>query len=209
MGSDRESLNKRIRETVSELSEDALYEMLRASTQRYTAFARQVAEEELSRRKQRTPNNQFVAGPSVEPESLREKTDNDKRSGCFIELWSERNFEGEHLHIDGPVEHQTLDFKKLNWSKSISSLRVGPTAFVLVYAEQDFNGPMMSFGPGEDVPDLDQLNFNDQIDSIRLVNAMRVFDGARGADASVLSSAQSRQKSTKALKQKKRSRRNH
>jgi len=209
LGSDRESLNKRIRETVSELSDDALYEMLRAPTQQYTAFARQVAEEVLRRRRQRTEYNRFAEGSDVEPKSLREKTDKDKRSGCFIEVWSEKNFEGEHLHIDGPVEHQTLDFTKLNWSNSISSLRVGPTAFVLVYAEQDFNGPLMSFGPGEDVPDLGQLNFNDQIDSIRLVNSMRVFDGARGADASVLSSAQSRQEGTKAVKQKKRSRRNH
>jgi len=207
LGSDRESLNRRIRETVSELSDDALHEMLETSTKQYTVFAREVAEEELSRRRQRTANNRFVAGPDVEPESVREKT-KAKRSGCFIEVWSDRNFEGEHLRIEGPVEHQTLDFTKLNWSNSISSLRVGPTAFVLVYAEQDFSGPMMSFGPGQDVPDLDQLNFSDQIDSIRLVNSLRVFDGARAADASVSNNASPRQGSNKDSKRKKKGRRN-
>lgn len=51
LGSDQESLNKAIRETVSGLSDDDLSEILKAPKPQYTAFARQVAEEEIARRK--------------------------------------------------------------------------------------------------------------------------------------------------------------
>lgn len=38
---------------------------------------------------------------------------------------------------------------------------------------------MMSFGPGQEVSNLEELNFNDEIDSIMLVNSIKVFDGLR------------------------------
>ena len=52
MGSKQESLNKRIRETVSCLSDEDLANMLGASPQTHTPFARQVAEEEVARRRE-------------------------------------------------------------------------------------------------------------------------------------------------------------
>jgi len=210
LASDRESLNKAIRETISGLSDDDLSEMLSAPAPQYTAFARQVAEEELAKRKQaRSMHNSIASDPKMDPRALREQSNREPRAGCYIEVWSENNFEGEHLRIDGPVEHQTLDFNKFNWCNSINSLRVGPTAFVLVYAEQDFSGAMKSFGPGEAVPDLKQFNFNDEIDSIRLVNSMKVFDGVHVEDASSSSGDASQGKVTKDLRPKKRGRRNH
>jgi hypothetical protein len=210
LGSDQESLNKAIRETVSGLSDDDLSEMLSAPAPQYTAFARQVAEEELANRKQaRSTHNSIASDPKMVPRSLREQSNREQRAGCYIDVWSDNNFEGEHLRIDGPVEHQTLDLKKVDWCNSISSLRVGPTAFVLVYSEQDFSGAMKSFGPGDAVPDLKQLNFNDEIDSIRLVNSMKVFDGVHVEDASSSSGDPSQRKVNRDLKPKKRGRRNH
>jgi len=58
-------------------------------------------------------------------------------------------------------------------------LRIGPNAFVLVYAEKEFKGAMVSFGPGQEVSSLDELDFNDKIDSLRLVNSIKVFDSFR------------------------------
>ena len=204
MGSDQESLNKRIRETISGLSDEDLSEMLNASAPQYTAFARQIAKEEITERRQgsRTPRKGSLPDPSA-LEELREQSDRDKRTGCYIEVWSEKNFEGEHLRIEGPVEHQALDFARLNWCNTISSLRVGPTAFLLVYAEQDFNGAMLSFGPGQALADLDELKFNDEIDSIRLVNSMKVFDGVREDTSSsflVSASEEKRKKSIGAIR---------
>jgi Beta/Gamma crystallin len=188
LGSKQESLNRRIRETLSSLSDDDLVNMRRTTMQNYTPFARQVAEEEISRRRRmkaaRTEDASVVhaADPST-LRTLRTQAAGDKRADCYIEVWTEKNFEGEHLRIEGPVECQTLEVASLEWGGTISSLRVGPTAFVLVYAEKGFKGAMMSFGLSQEVPNLEELNFNDEIDSIRLVSSIKLFDGLRAEDA--------------------------
>jgi len=180
VGSKQESLNKRIRETVSGLSDEDLVGLVRSSTPNYTPFARQVAQEELSRRRQMNAIQKGASPvPNAEPGVLSEDSAGDRRAGCYIEVWSEKNFEGEHLRIEGPVECQALRFATLNWGGSISSLRVGPSAFVLVYAEEGFKGAMLSVGPGQEVANLEELSFNDEIDSIRLVNSMKIFEGLR------------------------------
>ena len=184
MGSKQESLNKRIRETISSLSDEDLASMRRASAGNYTPFAHQVLEEELARRKRiKVSVDEPTLVTEVDPAHLPGKAAADKRSGCYIEVWSDKNFEGEHLRIEGPSEYQALAFAGLEWGDSISSLRVGPSAFVLVYADRGFKGAMMSFGPGQEAPDLDELDFDDEIDSIRLVNSIKVFDGFRSEDA--------------------------
>jgi hypothetical protein len=183
LGSDQESLNKRIRETLSGLSDEDLINILRTTAKNYTPFAHQVAEEELSRRRQlkATRNSFFEVGVAGKG-ALRNRPADDKHSGCYVEVWSDKNFEGEYMRIEGPVEHPALDFSGLNWGNTISSLRVGPNAFVLMYADPDFKGGMMSFGPSQEVADLEELGFNDEVDSIRLVNSMKVFDGLREED---------------------------
>lgn len=159
--------------------------MRRATTQNYTPFARQVADEEISRRRRmKAACTEDASGThDADPATLRTQAAGDNRADCYIEVWTEKNFEGEHLRIEGPVECQTLEVASLEWGDAISSLRVGPTAFVLVYAEKGFKGAMMSFGPRQEAPNLEELNFNDAIDSIKLVNSIKVFDGLRAEDA--------------------------
>jgi len=101
------------------------------------------------------------------------------RSSCYIEVWTEKNFEGEHLQIEGPVELSRLTFAELDICDSISSLRVGSAAFVMAFTEPEFKGAMVSFGPGDEIPDLAQLSFDDTIDSLRLVNSLKIFDESR------------------------------
>jgi len=173
VGSNQESVNRRIRETISDLSDQDLREMLNASGGNYTPFARHVAEEELSRRRRN----------EAAQKNISRVPDTEKRADCCVEIWSDKNFEGEYLRVEGPVEFQSLDFTGLGWGDSISSLRVGPSAFLLVYTDEDFKGEMLSFGPGEEVTDLDELKFDNEIDSIRLVNSMRVFDESRISDS--------------------------
>ena len=150
----------------------------------FTSFARRVAREEVSRRSRMRGTNEPSPGfAMVDPGAFRKESPGYTHAGCYIELWSEMKFAGECLRIEGPVECQALEFAGLEWSERISSLRVGPSAFVLAYAEKDFKGALMSFGPGQEVGDLKELSFNDDIDSIRLVNSMKVFDGLRVEDA--------------------------
>lgn len=184
MGSKQESLNRRIRETISRLSDDDLVNMRRETAQNYTPFAHAVAEEEISRRREmKAVRREKASGThNADPATLRTKAAGDDRPDCYIEVWTEKNFEGEHLRIEGPVECETLEVASLEWGDAISSLRVGPTAFVLVYTEKGFNGAMMSFGPGQEAPNLEELNFNDEVASIKLINSIKVFDGLRTED---------------------------
>src|SRR5262249_31983684 len=154
------------RETITDLSDEALREMLNASSGKYTPFAKQVAEEELARRRQDTIAQRNL---SCIPEA-------DRRPARYVEICSDKNFAGEYLRVEGPVEYRNLRFSAVNWCNSISSLRVGPSAFLLVYPGEDFKGTMISFGPGQEVADLSDMEFNDEIDSIRLVNSMKIFD---------------------------------
>lgn len=178
MGSRRESLNKRVRETVSRLSDEELVKLL--SEPSHTPFARRVAWEEISKRKRLKETDELASGVlMVDPGAFRKDSSGDPRAGCYIEFWSDKEFEGECLRIEGPAECQALESSDLEWGNSISSLRVGPGAFVLVYDEKAFKGRMTSFGPGQEVADLEEHIFNDEIDSIKVVNSLKVFDGSR------------------------------
>jgi hypothetical protein len=175
----QESLNKRIRETIAGKSDKELDEMERASDQHYTPFARRVLEEELSRRRMKAANHDPAWGNASDLPTPREGSAGDKQGRCYVEVWSEKNFQGEFLRIEGPNEYRALELASLSWGDSISSLRVGPAAFVLVYSEREFKGSMLTFGPNQEVINLDDLDFNDQVDSIRLVNSFKIFDGSR------------------------------
>jgi hypothetical protein len=62
------------------------------------------------------------------------------------------------------------------WSDDISSLRVGPNAFVLAYENKQFKGGMLRLAPNQAVPDLREMRFNDEIDSLKVINSLKIFD---------------------------------
>jgi len=78
--------------------------------------------------------------------------------------------------IEGPGEIADLCARRSTWCNGIRSLRVGPQAFVLAYDGKDFRGNMIRLGPGEEVPDLSRVKIVDEIDSMRIVDSIRVFD---------------------------------
>ena len=172
--SKEESLREAVRETVSALSDEVLAQMVRGERQGYTAYALEVAREELARR---SSIRQFLDSGTQDKSQFAGSTTS--HSSCYIEIWTQKNFEGEHLQIEGPVECSRLTFADLDFGDSISSLRIGPAAFVLAYADEEFKGPMVSFGPGDEIPDLAQLSFDDRIDSLRLINSLKIFDESR------------------------------
>jgi hypothetical protein len=126
--------------------------------------------------------------------------------GCYIDIWDRKNFEGEHMRIEGPSEHQTLEFPSMSWSDSITSIRVGPNAFVLLYADNEFKGGMMTLGPNQEVRNLKELGLNDEIDSIKLINSVKIFDGVRSEGDSDRQSATSEAKPKKKQRRKNRGR---
>jgi hypothetical protein len=177
MNSDRGYLNKRVRETISALPDEKLIMMLNAPSPDYTPYALQAAREELSKRRQKnTPPQPISAvdnsysGP-VQEDSLRGRS-----KGCYIELWSDKNYEGEYLCIAGPAQYDTLRSNVMDWGDDVSSLCVGPNAFVEVFQDADLNGTMVCFGPNQEVADLGEFKFNDEIDSIKVINSIRILD---------------------------------
>jgi hypothetical protein len=180
MSSKKRAFNKRIRETITRLPDDALVDIVKNSPRDYTPYALQVARGELSKRKQMEVLHKEIG-------ALR-KTNEDKSeaaqpypdsSDCFIELWRDKNFAGDHLLIEGPVECETLNSATEKWGDDISSLRVGPNAFVIAYERDSFRGEMICFGPCQEVADLSVYEFNDEIDSMKLINSVKVFEYVR------------------------------
>ncbi|MCI0489915.1 MAG: hypothetical protein L0229_25260 [Blastocatellia bacterium] len=99
-----------------------------------------------------------------------------KRSDCYIEVWREKNFEGEYLRIYGPVQYRHLKLPGADWGDQIASLRVGPHAFVLAYRDRNFKSAMVAFGPNQTIADLGKLKFDDEIDSIKIINSIKILD---------------------------------
>jgi hypothetical protein len=58
-----------------------------------------------------------------------------------------------------------------DWGDQIDSIIVGPGAWVWVYEDEDFGDDMLPLVPRQAVHRLDELNFGDEIDSIRIFNS--------------------------------------
>ena len=97
MTSDQERLNKRIRETIALLSEDELVEILKTSKSEYGPYALKVARDELTRRRLKPrPPVPVSAVENLSSELDAEKAGTRNVSGCYIEMWSDKNYEGEY-----------------------------------------------------------------------------------------------------------------
>jgi beta/gamma crystallin len=101
---------------------------------------------------------------------------NEETGDCYIEIWEGKHFEGAHLRLIGPADYPSLQLSAGKWGDRVSSLRVGPQAFVLAYEDEEFKDKMVSFGPGQTVGDLSEFSLNDQIDSIRIISSLRILD---------------------------------
>ena len=170
MKTSRDDLSRRIAETISALSDEELLKVLEIDSANYTPYALQVACDEMARRRQRRP---------PQPVSAVDNYGQEQANGCYIEIWRDKDCGGEHLRIEGPIEYRTLKAHVTDWGNDISSLCVGPNAFVEVFENEAFEGKMLCFGPNEEVPDLGKYKFNDDTESIKIINSLRLFERAR------------------------------
>jgi hypothetical protein len=95
---------------------------------------------------------------------------------CYIDVWRDADFRGETVRIYGPAEYASLDLSHDNWGNDIGSLRVGPNAFVLAYHRRDFRDEPVTFGPNDEVADLSHFKFDDDIESLRVIDSLKIFD---------------------------------
>ncbi|HEX8147620.1 MAG TPA: hypothetical protein VF591_10610 [Pyrinomonadaceae bacterium] len=95
---------------------------------------------------------------------------------CYIDVWREAEFRGETMRVYGPAEYRSLDFARGSWGDDIGSLRVGPNAFVLAYHRRDFQDEPVTFGPNDEVADLSQFKSDDDIESLKVIDSLKIFD---------------------------------
>jgi hypothetical protein len=106
-----------------------------------------------------------------------------KNGDCYVDVWRDADFRGETVRIYGPAEYASLDFAGGRWGDDIGSLRVGPGAFVMAYHRRDFKDELITFGPNDEVADLGQFKFDDEIDSMKVIDSLKIFDRLAYNDA--------------------------
>ena len=99
----------------------------------------------------------------------------EKSEDCYVDVWREADFGGEMLRIRGPAEYATLEFEQGDWGDRIGSLRVGPNAFVIAYRRRDFQDEPVTFGPNDECADLRQLKCDDDIESVKVIDSLKIF----------------------------------
>ncbi len=99
-----------------------------------------------------------------------------KSGDCYVDVWRDADFRGETIRIYGPAEYASLEFAQGNWCDDIGSLRVGPNAFVMAYHRRDFQDELITFGPNDEVADLGQFRFDDEIESMKVIDSLKIFD---------------------------------
>ncbi len=99
-----------------------------------------------------------------------------KKGDCYIDVWRDTDFRGETIRIYGPAEYRSLEFAQGNWCDDIGSLRVGPNAFVMAYHRRDFQDELITFGPNDEVADLGQFKFDDDIESMKVIDSLKIFN---------------------------------
>ena len=95
---------------------------------------------------------------------------------CYIDVWRDAGFRGETVRIYGPAEYSSLELAQGHWGDDIGSLRVGPNAFVLAYHRRNFQDEPVTFGPNDEVADLSQFRFDDDIESLKVIDSLKIFD---------------------------------
>lgn len=98
-----------------------------------------------------------------------------KSDDCYVDVWRDADFGGETLRIKGPAEYATLDFARRDWGDDIGSLRVGPGAFVIAYRRRDFQDEPVTFGPNDEVADLRRLGCDDDLESFKVIDSLKIF----------------------------------
>lgn len=100
----------------------------------------------------------------------------EKNGDCYIDVWRDADFRGETLRIYGPAQYASLDLAEGRWGDDIGSLRVGPNAFVLAYHRRDFQDEPVTFGPNDEVADLGHFKLDDDIESFKVIDSLKIFD---------------------------------
>lgn len=96
---------------------------------------------------------------------------NPNPAGCWVTFYENENYEGRSITVNGPAEYNNLrslpGAGNYDWGDKFGSLRIGPTAWVRLYNDEDYNDDNFTFGPGSSIR---KLPNDDDTDSFRIFN---------------------------------------
>ena len=92
------------------------------------------------------------------------------QSGCWAQMYDERNFKGEMLTIVGPMQIDAVDKSGgRELRKSMDSLVTGPKTKLVLYEQKMFKDKSVEFGPNSKEAGLvKKLGFRGRIESMRI-----------------------------------------
>jgi hypothetical protein len=108
--------------------------------------------------------------------------------GCWVDLYERPNFGGRKLRLFGPGDYVNLWVAPEDWGEEAASLVAGPAAYVLCFAELNFNESVIWLVPGQRLGDTARLPLELELDSIRVFDrppfasepGFRAYAGAHG-----------------------------
>ena len=89
-------------------------------------------------------------------------------NGCWIDFFDSNRFSGNRMRLRGPAEFAGLRVREENFGHTISSISVGPCAYVQCYKAHDFRDTIFWLLPNQSIESLADLDCPDNIDAIRL-----------------------------------------
>jgi len=76
--------------------------------------------------------------------------------GCWVEMYSKDNFQGDILKLVGPLDMADMQGPfGHDWENEIESLKTGPRATIRIYDNENFKEHSEWVGPGKEVENLD------------------------------------------------------
>jgi hypothetical protein len=92
------------------------------------------------------------------------------KSGCWAQLYDERNFKGDVLTIAGPIQLMSTDNSSgRSLRRNVDSLVTGPKATLVVFEHKMFKDKSVTFGPNtKEAGLIKKLGFTGRIESLKL-----------------------------------------
>lgn len=114
-----------------------------------------------------TGTESLAAGVSQQQDNNPLKHDNK----CWAEIYMNAEFDknGSRLLLVGPHELTTLKgLNDQNWDNDIESIIVGPEAYMVLYADQEFGGRTLILIANQNLGNLSDAQMKNDIESLRL-----------------------------------------
>ena len=76
--------------------------------------------------------------------------------GCWVEMYSKDNFQGDALTLVGPLDMATMRGPfGFDWENEVESIKTGPKATITIYDNENFVERSEWVGPSKEIENLD------------------------------------------------------